>query len=596
MELKKFKEKNPKKVGIILFTISCILLITGVILYRTFAIFEVNETQNMIEGNIQDEGDIRFMVYIDDVLQKDVPSKESGYSLDTSTSYCENGSIVSWNDERWSVEIKNISTTKTKCYLKFKQIYKEGILNDAIPDLGNELIPITFDETGHAKKADITKEWYKYTEQKWANGIILKKKQEYQMEEIIPEENIESYFVWIPRYEYQIWNGEEQTNGYTEAKDLGSISDIITKEELYKQIMINIKFTNKTEATKTGSTNGSWLTHPAFTSFNSNGFWVGKFETGYNQNEDVTNLNTNNWTAENAKQNIILSDRLIIKPNVYSWRGIQVANAFYTIYNYKRELDSHMMRNLEWGAVAYLTHSIYGRCPKEVCSEVRINNSSNYVTGSSAVNEPTCATIYTSQECNKYGKNELGKDLDGIVVNYNNNLSTKSSTTANYYGVFDMSGGTLEHVMGVVQDQNGNPVSGRDDTIHSNFIGTFTYSLNGKEPLKKEWTKEDGGLLWPSKKYYDIYEDFRNNSAAYQRGILGDGTKEFGPFYKVTYNETNFQSGSWYADQAGFAYSYNPWISRGGNYLSGTEAGLMAFGFSGGSEQNDASFRVILTP
>ena len=27
---------------------------------------------------------------------------------------------------------------------------------------------------------------------------------------------------------------------------------------------------------------------------------------------------------------------------------------------YQRELDSHMMKNTEWGAVAYLSHSIYG--------------------------------------------------------------------------------------------------------------------------------------------------------------------------------------------------------------------------------------------
>ena len=45
---------------------------------------------------------------------------------------------------------------------------------------------------------------------------------------------------------------------------------------------IEIEFETKDTTPSTGSNNGEWLTHPAFTSFNSNGFWVGKFETGYN--------------------------------------------------------------------------------------------------------------------------------------------------------------------------------------------------------------------------------------------------------------------------------------------------------------------------
>ena len=33
---------------------------------------------------------------------------------------------------------------------------------------------------------------------------------------------------------------------------------------------------------KSGNCNkGEYMTHPAFISMNSNGFWVGKFETGY---------------------------------------------------------------------------------------------------------------------------------------------------------------------------------------------------------------------------------------------------------------------------------------------------------------------------
>ena len=60
MKLEKFTEKDNKRIGIIVFTIVCILLVSGVILYRTFAIFEVKTNQNVINGQVQDIGDLEF--------------------------------------------------------------------------------------------------------------------------------------------------------------------------------------------------------------------------------------------------------------------------------------------------------------------------------------------------------------------------------------------------------------------------------------------------------------------------------------------------------------------------------------------------------
>ena len=111
---------------------------------------------------------------------------------------------------------------------------------------------------------------------------------------------------------------------------------------------------------------------PAFIAFNTTGMWIGKFETGYSGA-------TSTSEAESNKADV---SKAIVKPNVYSWRGIQVANAFTVSYNYKRELESHMMKNTEWGAVAYLSHSIYG-----INDEVRLNNNSDYLTGYAATTE-----------------------------------------------------------------------------------------------------------------------------------------------------------------------------------------------------------------
>ncbi len=595
MKLERFKEKDNKRIGIIVFTIICILLVCGAVLYRTFAIFEVKTNQNMINGEVQSMGDLRFMVYVEGELQKDMPNKESEYSLDTSKSYCEDitdsskKSHINWNQEKWSIEIKDIGTTKTKCYLYFDKLYVDSILNGAIPDLGNELVAITFnEENGHAVKANLTSEWYNYSTQKWANAVILRRKEDYAAGEVIPEENIESYFVWIPRYEYEIWNGEEETNRFTAVEEnLGEIPDATQNEKLNKQQSINIKFVNKNVPIVTGSTKDSWLTHPAFVSFDCNGFWVGKFETGYNQNDDVQNLNTNGWTTKKAEKDTIASDRVIIKSNVYSWRGIRVANAFYTSYNYKRELDSHMMKNMEWGALAYLTNSKYGRCNGN-CTEVRINNSSSFVTGSSAVKEPHKG--YDNYNTDT-GTNELHADIDGVVVNYENLLSVISSTTNNYYGVYDTAGGAWEYVMGVMVDEHGKPASGRNDLYNSNFIGTLTCPTCD-ERSKEEWIKEDNGMEWPDTRYYDIY-NYDTTTWKFQRGHLGDATKEMGPFYTI--NTTRYVS-EWYSDDAFFVGNGVPWFVRGGVATYGVESGTTAFAWATGATSAVDSFRIVLTP
>ncbi len=597
MELRKFKEKDKKKIGIIFFTISCILLICGVILYRTFAIFQVDTTQNMIEGNIQDEGDIRFMVYVDDVLQKDVPNKESGYSLDTSTSYCENGDLISWNDERWSVELKNISTTKTKCYLKFKQIYKEGILNGAIPDLGNgRLIPVMIENNGKVYKADITSEWYKYETQKWANAVILKDETKtYKNNELIPESNIESYFVWIPRYRYQIWNGE--ADSYTEIKEnLGSITDSVKETKLNQQKEIKIIFEDKNkESPSNGTTLNSWLTHPAFTAFNSNGMWVGKFETGYNQNSDLKSeiTNTTTWSNLEAQKNENNSEKIIIKPNVYSWRGIDISHAFYTSYNYQENLQSHMMKNMEWGAVAYLTISQYGRCKSGDCKEIKMNNNDQHITGYSANFIPTCGWTGTNEPCNKF-EEEVGLNQDGENgYSYYNPSSQAASTTDNYYGIYDMAGGTAEYVMGVMQyDANHfEPTSGRSELINSGFIGKYSCPACDSQSA----TELLNGLPWPSSKYYDLYS-YDTSYVTYQRGHLGDATKELGPFYSVLYISKVRNASSWYADIVAIPYNGSPWIRRGGGYSDGADAGIFLCDLAYGNVGADFTFRIVLMP
>ena len=194
----------------------------------------------------------------------------------------------------------------------------------------------------------------------WANAVILEEGTNYKVGDVIQESDIQSYFVWIPRYRYKLFN----TNDYS-LTTIASGADVESKAQ-----EIEIEFENKDTNLSTGSTNGTWLTHPAFTAFNTNGFWVGKYETGY---KGAT-------TTASAQVNSNDTSKIIIKPNVSSWRGINVKNIFETSYNYQRDNDSHMMKNTEWGAVAYLSHSKYG-----IMKKVNINNNSSYKTGYSSL-------------------------------------------------------------------------------------------------------------------------------------------------------------------------------------------------------------------
>jgi len=456
-----------------------------------------------------------------------------------------------WLDENTpasdEVMDKTLNSKVTITLAHEKDMYADNSLNGANPVIGEGLVPVTIDANGTVHKADTSKEWYNYTNKEWANAVILKDESvEYQNEEVIPEDNIESYFVWIPRYRYKIFND--------------TLYDGLTAVDDKKIQTIEIEFESKYMSPSNGTKNDEWLTHPAFTSFDTNGFWVGKFETS---------------KSNVAPDNSINAVGVQIKPNVSSWRNIQVGNMFYTSYYYNRNLDSHMMKNMEWGAVAYLQHSKYGSQ-----ANVRINNNSSFITGYASVNEPTCGYTATNEDCHRYGT------TSDITQPYNTETGVLASTTGNITGIYDMAGSSWEYVMGIMVDQNGNPLSGRNANNNSGFVGNFG-----------EGGSLDSGYSWPEEKYYDKYQ-YGTSYSEYTRRILGDATGELGPFRSITYsaNAGARQISSWYADDANFVCPTNPWFARGGSYLHGSEAGVFAFGHVSGSADSYGSFRVVLAP
>jgi len=393
-----------------------------------------------------------------------------------------------------------------------ESFYRDAVLNGTDPVIKGDLIPVTIANDGTVKKANTAKEWYDYDNKEWANAVILVDKSvTYEALETIPEDNIESYFVWIPRYKYKIFD-EGTYTGATELQE-GKIQSI------------EVVFEDKNTIPSTGSTKDSWLTHPAFINFDVNGLWVGKFELGY---KGAT-------TSTEAEKSEIDSTKVIVKPNVYSWRKNTIKNFFEILYNYNRSLDSHMIKNTEWGAVAYLTHSKYG-----IGENVGINN------------------YYNAEISDRYKTgcgDTAGSAVNAICNDYTSEKGVLASTTGNITGIYDMNGGANEYVAGY--RANTYIANAFDKVSIDNYLG----------------------------KYFDIYNE-NSNETSYQYRILGDATGELGPFVDGR--------GSWYMGFSNFINSASPWFGRGGSYSNGRYAGLFSFTKVIGTAGVAASSRLVL--
>ena len=532
LKLKRFN-KNKRKLNSKYVMITSILLIFMVSIfafYKSYALYKVQEEYDLIKskiGTFDDEDIILSYTVNGEKLDINFPSKNSGYKVLKVT--CEDNTTASWDNNTWGlVNITPGDSKKIRCNIDFKGPYKENILNGTDPVLSDNLIPVTLADDGTVTKADIYSEWYKYEDKKWANAVILvDENKTYNNGDTIPEDNIESYFVWIPKYSYQIFN-LGTTDGYIEGKPETSNA----KEIQIKFGATNTSDNNENECTTpmtSGASGnckvGDYMTSPAFISMNTNGLWVAKFET--------TGSTTN----------------ITVKPNQTSLRNLNVKTMFETAYNYKRDNDSHMMKNTEWGAVAYLSHSKYG-----LNTEVRINNNSNYITGYAATD---------SADQSKY-PGTYGTD-SSVTLPYNTSTGYKASTTGNITGIYDMSGGNHENMASLRSETYGS----------SGFDSATLKSYNSK--------------------YYDEYNK-TSDTYTYSKRILGDATGEMGPFYYYQDADNKLRPhNGWYADGSYFAFSSSPWFLRGGNYLSGVLAGQFYFDIYTGGAGSDIGLRLVLT-
>ena len=485
-----------------------IILITSLII--SISLISLTIIDNYNKPKVTPIDDSYLAYFVDGQETNTIPEK-GNYDVSIT---CDKGATGTWDYNNWAITIYNATQTGTRCSVSFttrKDPYLDGSGASA-PELYAGLIPIKYDTSNNIVVADYTTEWYNYNNHEWANAILIDQSNpdiknkyinsdgSFKASTIIDENDILQMYVWVPRYKYKLFNAEGNTG--TTAQ------------------MIEVEFESKDTAKSTGSTNGEWLTHPAFTfgTTELNGIWVGKFESSGSTIDvtiipNVSSLGSKGGTTVGA---IFNASRAIESNSKY---GLSSS-----------EVDTHMMKNMEWGAVAYLTNSKYGRyetsgsCISSGC-EVWKNPNSNYTTGCAGSSVDASST----SSCNQW----------------NTSTGVNASTTGNIYGIYDMSGGAWEYLMG-----------NYNKTADSMF-GSSEVDFNSIES-----------------KYYDLYT---GEDVSY--GMLGDSTKE---------------TQGWNNDSARFVVSSSPWFNRGGDCTSGGGAGVFHFSRNIG-RGGGGTLRVVLS-
>ena len=414
-----------------------------------------------------------------------------------------------------------------------------------MPDIVTGMIPVMYNGTNWVKadttNANATYAWYKYCSQKWANVVLVTdtSRAGYQSAAIgatVNEADVLAYYVWIPRYRYKVWSANNATSSLREieikfedktkmpscaghARHLNGF-DCAEGVEAYdwKDSVSKYTVLGASRIYNTG-TNGQWLTHPAFRfgDVEVNGFWISKFLISSDPASTC-------YTTANATNCNVTTINPRVKPNVPSWRAQSISNQWTTILKFKSNsmygistsnLDSHMMKNIELGAVAYLFNSICGKYGNTAYSgankEIFINPSSTYITGRGGAAPSQASTTDTSgtASTNLYsynGKACTAKTAYECTGSVHATYGLASSSTGNIYGVYDMSGGH-SHLMSNMASSSTNY---DNHVMNPSTAGTsFGSYTNATLP----------------KKYYDIYA-YSTTNTTYERGYLGDATKE----------------------------------------------------------------------
>ena len=439
--------------------------------------------------------------------------------------------IVEYKNNKAKVknELNEVDCSSTENNSTFNSI--KGVNT---PQITDGMTPIKWVDGVETATTVDDPDWYDYNNKLWANAKTADG----------------SYWVWIPRFAYKL------TSGY-HSSTAGSIDVKFLKGTTNKTVD-NTQIETSGYVAGTNDTSMKYFTHPVFQNdINQLGFWVAKFEP--TAAEGLANGSVISGLCPIEGDNVSTKTIKVV-PNTTSWRCINNANAYAvstkmktnSTYGWKEEqVDPHMATNLEWGAIYYLTLSIYGANS----NEVYINNNRNYITG-----------------CAGYTASESSTSTSTCYIPYDSATGVKASTTWNITGVYDMSGGAWERTMSVYNDLLGN--SG------------FTTEIYNKLPSGHitKYTTQTANILNSVGMDYD--------STVYGDGIYetsnGAGRND-GNFWKGT------DRGGWNTEFSYIPYTSSSWFQRGAGYYNSTIAGIGGFSNTEGEEYSYYSFRPIIS-
>ena len=189
--------------------------------------------------------------------------------------------------------------------------------------------------------------WYDYQNKKWANTMTQDG----------------SMWVWIPRYAYKINSDKSMevkflvgtTNQWynTETKQ---------KEDLPDGYKVHPCFQN---GKSTGYKNGEWDSE-------LRGIWVAKFEAGLPDESSapkttsVAKMNNSYYPVFQGQK---ISYNYVDTSMCYSLS--KVLTEAGNPYGLSSDTDSHLIKNSEWGAAAYLSYSAYGKQEEHMIQQKR---------------------------------------------------------------------------------------------------------------------------------------------------------------------------------------------------------------------------------
>ena len=524
-------------------------------------------------------------------------------------------------------------------YNQDKGVDEPRILNGMTPVMFNlptdteKGYPIKQGEQGFQENS-----WYDYTKSEWANAVtedgsywVWIPRYAYKITYNNPSDKsqggkIDVKFLIGTTDEY--YTDDTKTTKATAKRATSADEEVDTTTDYY----VHPAFTNESSI---GYANGGWDKELT-------GIWVAKFEAGYasgNNNAPVKASSVNytqtySWvlakeagTEKDSRQPSrnwldgiygTITGQDTNGNNIYGWKnGQQTAIKYPTFqpktysmnyitvndsYNISKALteegniyglnnsttDSHLIKNSEWGAVAYLAQSKYGNDGTEPYVNNITLNSGNRQRTDDMAGRTGVDSVYAVTGVTKgsISAGTAGSTIDNInsttgntansgVYTWDQITGQKSSSTLNMYGVFDMSGGVWERTAGYTANGNWNLVGygasltdSRQRTTSTKYVTVYPHNADDKDNTSK------------------TIDQLSQSNYEQNKYIYGDAIRET--------STSGTGSMSWNSDYSYFPALNSPFTMRGGGFWGSPNAGLFCFYRTGGGSGYHIGFRPVL--